>query len=294
MSAATIINTYPTGCELGEGIHYSASLNCVFWVDIKQHQLFRLSLNDGVISRFNMPEPIGWIKQTRTGNFIVGLQSGIYLLNSDFTCGEQLCAPRAEPATNRLNDAKTDRQGRLYFGSMDNYEKQQSGNLYQLCSVTGADSPRLIDSDYKVSNGPAINLAGDKLYSVSSSTRTIFSFRLETNGNVTDKQVFIQLPEQYGFPDGITVDSQDNIWVACWMGHSLCCFSPQGELLRKVIMPAPLITNITFAGANLDRAFVTSARIGLSAKQLQQYPLSGSVFELSLNTTGLPEALVAD
>ncbi|NVK54277.1 MAG: SMP-30/gluconolactonase/LRE family protein [Alteromonadaceae bacterium] len=293
MSAATIITTYPVGCELGEGIYYSVRLNCIFWVDIRLQLLFRLTLDTNEISRFPMPEPIGWIKETRAGYFIAGLQSGIYKLTSEYRCAELICAPRAEPATNRLNDAKTDRQGRLYFGSMDNDESRQSGSLYQLFCANGADSPRLIDSDYTVSNGPAVNVAGDKLYSVSSPARTIFSFNLDTNGCVTNKQVFVQWPAQCGFPDGITVDSKDNIWVACWMGSGLCCFSPQGRLLSKVILPAPLITNITFGGPGLDRAYVTSARTGLSDRQLQQYPLSGSVFELSLNTTGLPEALVA-
>ena len=54
---------------------------------------------------------------------------------------------------NRLNDGKTDPRGRLWFGSMDNLERNiESGSLYCLdnnCKLTK------VDSNYMITNGPA-------------------------------------------------------------------------------------------------------------------------------------------
>ena len=289
-----IINVSRHRCSLGEGIYYSARYNCVFWVDIKQQLLYRMDYTTKAVTATPMPEQIGWIKETRSGRFIVGLQSGIYWLNDDLSCGECFLQLSDEPAGNRLNDAKTDQAGRLYFGTMDDRETAPSGSLYQLTSLNENSTLQKVDSGYVVSNGPAVNLAGDRLYSVSSATRTIYAFTVDAIGQLSHKRQHIVLPERHGYPDGITVDSQDNLWVACWQGHGLCCFNPTGKLIERIVLPAPQITNVTFGGPAYAKLFVTSACIGMDDDALNRYPLAGSVFELDLGVTGVAEPRVYD
>ena len=289
-----ILNVSRHRCSLGEGIYYSARYNSVFWVDIKQQLLYRMDYASRAVTSIPMPEQIGWVKETRSGRFIVGLQSGIYWLNDDLSCGECFLQLSEEPSGNRLNDAKTDQAGRLYFGTMDDSEAATSGSLYQLTSLNENRNLHKVDSGYVVSNGPAINLAGDRLYSVSSATRTIYTFSVDSNGQLADKRQHIVLPAHHGYPDGITVDSQDNLWVACWQGHGLCCYNPAGQLIKRVVLPAPQITNVTFAGADYSTLLVTSACIGMNTAALNRYPLAGSVFELDVGVTGVPEPLVND
>ena len=289
-----IINVSRHRCSLGEGIYYSARYNCVFWVDIKQQLLYRMDYTTKAVTATPMPEQIGWIKETRSGRFIVGLQSGIYWLNDDLSCGECFLQLSDEPAGNRLNDAKTDQAGRLYFGTMDNSETATSGSLYQLTSLNENRKLHKVDSGYVVSNGPAINLAGDRLYSVSSATRTIYTLSVDSNGQLADKRQHIVLPAHHGYPDGITVDSQDNLWVACWQGHGLCCFDPAGKLIERIVLPAPQITNVTFGGPAYSTLFVTSACTGMDDDALNHYPLAGSVFELDVGVTGVAEPRVND
>lgn len=289
-----ILNIYPAECELGEGIYYSARHNSLFWVDIKQCLLYRQCFDSRDIRCVTMPEQIGWVKETRSGKFIAGLQSGIYWLRDDLSCGEQLLALPDEPASNRLNDAKTDRQGRLYFGSMDDTETTPSGKLYALENVHNAASLNVVDCGYVVSNGPAISPSGDTLYSVSSASRTIYAFSLTAAGELSNKRVFTVFPAAFGYPDGVTVDREGNLWVACWQGHSVCCFDVQGRLIQRIILPVPLVTNVIFAGPDYSRLFITSARVGLHDSVLKRYPLSGCVFELATTTSGCAEALVND
>ncbi|MBV8238734.1 MAG: SMP-30/gluconolactonase/LRE family protein, partial [Sphingomonas sp.] len=68
---------------LGEGTLWSARENAVFWVDILAPALNRLSLADGRIERWAMPEPTGWIVERERGGFIVGVQSGFAELTLD-------------------------------------------------------------------------------------------------------------------------------------------------------------------------------------------------------------------
>ena len=59
---------------------------------------------------------------------------------------------------NRFNDAKVDRSGRIWAGSMDDNEKLKTGWLYRIDSnlnFTKCDGP------YVITNGPAMNFEGN-------------------------------------------------------------------------------------------------------------------------------------
>ncbi len=289
MAVASLLATYPVACTLGEGLHFCARLNRLFWVDIKAPALFAMCLQSREIERIAMPEPIGWIKETSEGRWIAGFQSGVYWLNAHFEQAGKVCELPNEPATNRLNDAKSDREGRLYFGSMDNNELQPSGKLYRLSAEGAAE----VDHGYVVSNGPAFSVSGEYLYTVSSADRVIYRAKVNNAGGLTDKQPFIQFSASDGYPDGLTVDANDRIWVACWQGYGIRCYAPTGKLIRHIMLPAPQVTNVLFAGSAFDTLFVTTARIGLNDTLLNRYPLSGAVFALDVKQQGIAEQPVA-
>ena len=54
-------------------------------------------------------------------------------------------------------------------------------------------------------------------------------------------------------------------------------------------LPVPRPTSCTFGGPNLDILYVTTARIRLSAQQLAEAPLSGSVLAVDVGIKGLPD-----
>jgi sugar lactone lactonase YvrE len=66
-------------------------------------------------------------------------------------------------------------------------------------------------------------------------------------------------------------------------------YRADGTVDRVVAMPVPRPTSLAFGGAGLDRLFVTSASIDLSAEQLAQAPLSGALFEIDAGVRGRPE-----
>ena len=53
-----------------------------------------------------------------------------------------------------------------------------------------------------------------------------------------------------------------------------------GTLIRSVKLPADIVTSVAFGGRFLDTLYVTSSRDGLTAEELAEKPLSGSVFAI--------------
>jgi len=263
---------------LGEGTMWSASENALYWVDILAPALNRLSLTDGAIERWPMPEPLGWVVESRDGTLIGGFQSGFKRIARETMAISPICDPEPHLPGNRMNDGKADRHGTIWCGTMDMAEERACGALYRL-SPDGICE--VMDRDYMVPNGPAFSPCGRWLYHSDTACRTIYRFELEPEG-LTNKQPFIQFSDEDGYPDGMTTDVDGCLWVAHWDGGRVSRFSPDGRLDRAIGLPAKRVTNIAFAGEALDRMFVTSAAIGLPASRFD-----GALFEVQSGATGI-------
>lgn len=64
--------------------------------------------------------------------------------------------------------------------------------------------------------------------------------------------------------------------------------TPKGDVDREIRLPVPRPTSCAFGGPGFDTLYVTSARVGLSAAQLEQFPQSGSVFSIAGIAQGMP------
>lgn len=266
--------------QLGEGAYWSAHDGAFYWVDILAPALNRLSLGDGTITRWMMPEPLGWVVQRTDGGLIGGFQSGIAEIDLAPLTIRPIIDPEPHLPGNRLNDGKADAWGRIWFGTMDMAEEQDSGSFYRL------DTDRRltrVDEGYGVPNGPAFSLDGRWLYHSDTARQTIYRFVLHKDGSVANRQPFIKFADADGYPDGMTVDADGGLWVAHWGGNRISRFAPDGTLDRAVALPARQITNMAFVGDRLDRLFVTSGAIGLPESEFD-----GALFEVNTNAIGLP------
>ncbi len=279
----------PCQCLLGEGPYYSESRKCLFWVDILNKLLYRFDLQQQTVSRYPMEQAICWVMETTEQRLIAGFERGIYYLDNSTFQPIELYSLSNLAINNRLNDAKTDRNGYVFFGTMDKYEQQSTGALYRFGHQ---QAPTIVDSNYMISNGPAISKNGRILYSTESSTRTIYQFDLSEQGELSNKREFIKFDEAMGFPDGMTVDNDNHLWVASWNGSGLYRFSPQGKYVQFYKLPAPRVTSLTFMGDDLDTIAVTTARTGLDKEALEQFPYSGGLFIITVPVKGIAETPV--
>ncbi|HWM27844.1 MAG TPA: SMP-30/gluconolactonase/LRE family protein [Woeseiaceae bacterium] len=267
-------------CQLGEGPLWSARENAIYWVDILEPALHRYSLIDHGVRSWPMPEKLGWVVERRDrAGFIAGLQSGFAELTLDpFIC-RGIADPEPHYPDNRMNDAKVDHLGRIWAGTMDCDVGSASGSLY--CLDRNFEVTKH-DSGYLVTNGPAFSPACDCLYHSDTGRGVVYRFELTPDGSIRNREVFIEFPKKWGYPDGMTVDAAGGVWIAHWGGGRVSRFTPDGAVDRDVRLPASQITSCVFAGENLDRMFVTSAAVDRADE-----PLAGCLFEIDPGTTGL-------
>lgn len=265
---------------LGEGVLWSARENAVFWVDILSHRLSRLSLADDRVASWEMPDVIGWVIERETApGFVAGLGRRFVALTLEPLTIEPIAAPEDGHDGNRFNDAKADRAGRIWAGSMPSTCDRPSGSLYRLDPHGRATC---VDDGYTIPNGPAIPPDGDWLLHTDTARRTIFRYVVRDDGSLAERTPFIEFERGWGAPDGMTFDADGGLWVACWGASCVTRFEPDGRLDRRIALPASQITNCAFAGDGLDRLFVTSAGDGVDE------PDGGGLFEVEPGRRGIP------
>lgn len=278
-------------CTLGEGPVWDAARGLVWFVDIKRHQLWRFDPASGAHATYAAPGQIGWALPASTGKLLCGLQDGLYLFDPAEPGFARLRAVPGEPGFNRLNDACSAPDGSAWFGSMDDGEEQATGRFYRF--DRGVVVPAGM-SDISITNGPAIDAAGSRIYMTDTLGKTIHVAELNADGSAGPARLFVDtalhFPEAY--PDGPVVDSEGFVWTGLFCGGSVARFSPDGELVMKVAIPAANVTKLAFGGPDLKTAFVTTARKGLSEAELAEQPLAGSLFAFESEVAGILPAEV--
>jgi sugar lactone lactonase YvrE len=265
--------------RLGEGPLWSARHEALFWVDILGRRINRLTLADDRVESFEQPHYAAWIIERERGGFVAGIGRDIVGIDLEGDRREPIASVDAGKAGNRLNDAKADGAGRIWAGTMPVTCDRPSGAFYRLDpdgTVTEVDAP------YTIANGPAIDPAGTFLLHTDTARRTIFRFDIRDDGSLGAAAPFIAFEAGWGDPDGMTFDADGGLWVACWGASRVRRFAPDGRPDRYIALPASQITSCTFAGAGLDRMFVTSAADGVSEEH------GGALFEVDPGCRGLP------
>ena len=270
--------------QLGEGAHWVADESEVYWVDILGRQLIRTGLGAEPFQAWDMPEDIGAGVRRHGGGFLVALRDGLHFFDERKGDLTFIVDPEADLAGNRFNDGCLDKRGRFWVGTMDYAAEQPTGSLYLLHKDLSIQKK---DTGYIVTNGPAFSPRGDVLYHNETMRGQVFSFGLDMDsGTLTNKKLLIDIPEAEGLPDGLTVDAAGNLWIAHVTGGKVVRYSPDGQKLSEVKLPTPIVTSCCFGGPDLSTLYVTTGRILMNAKELQQYPLSGSLFAIQTDTQG--------
>jgi sugar lactone lactonase YvrE len=211
---------------------------------------------------------------------------------SDTGEGFELAAPvERDIRGNRMNDAKCDPAGRLLAGTTAFDFTPHSAALYSV----GPDwSFRRIIGGVTQSNGLAWSPDGSQLYFIDSATQGVDVLDYDAGtGSIGNRRRLITIERTHGVPDGMTTDGRGNLWVACFGGAAVRCFSPAGRPLGEVRFPVTQVTSCTFGGAGLADLYVTSAAYRLSASQLQKEPHAGATFVCRPGAVGMPASSFA-
>jgi len=275
--------------ELGECPIWSVEEQALYFVDIKGKALHRFAPATGVHRTFPMPEEIGCIGFGKGGGFIAGFRSGLWLLDSEGNRLRKLADNPEDQRASRFNDGRVDPAGRYLAGTIDEPKDGGKAHLYRHDS-RGITS---LAEGLLTSNGVAFSPDGRTLYHADTPTFTVWRYAYDpTTGQATDKTLFVRLQPtetDRGRPDGAAVDAEGCYWTALFEGGRIQRYSPNGRLLAEHPVPARCPTMVCFGGPDLKTLYVTSARTGRPADELDAYPHSGSLFTMPVDVPGLPE-----
>lgn len=286
--------------ELGESPFWHPDEQMLYWVDIPARKIHRCNVFMGTVESWPMPTEPGCIAPARSGGLVIALRDGIYRARQ-WGGALQLLAPALhDAATTRFNDGKADPLGRFWAGTM--YEPRDAARA-QLFSLDGRRTPAALElkaANATTANGLAWSPDAATLYWTDTPRHTIRAWDWDSESNaMSHERVFRQwpgkpegwqpgMPGYGGRPDGAAVDVQGNYYVAMYEGARLLKLSPAGELLADMAVPAQCPTMPCFGGDDLKTLYLTTARHGRPARELQTYPHSGCVFSMRVEVPGLP------
>ncbi len=284
---------WKTPAILGEGPLWVERENALYWVDVVGKQVHRLGLADDSRKSWSFPTEVTSLAPRKQGGMVATTRHGFAFIdfNSANPQAEIFASFESDIPGNRFNDGKADRHGRFWAGSVDEAGwKAETGSLYRLNADLSVEKK---DGPYICSNGPAFSADQKTFYHSETMKGLVYAFDFDEAGEIRNKRPFVKLKDGEGGCDGMTVDSENCLWVCHFGGGRLTRYSSKGALLLTLSMPVPNVTSCTFGGKDLDTLFITTARYGMGEEDLSKYPLAGSLFACKPGVKGLPTSQFA-
>jgi sugar lactone lactonase YvrE len=277
---------------LGEGPCWDNRTNNLYWIDCLGRKIYCLHPDSKKVVEYDVSGPIGCIALCGDRELICALQSGIVRFDPESGQTTSLLARfDREKVNNRFNDGKCDPKGRFYVGTMSNSANEGKGSAADgsvFCIDANLNVQTML-TDVTISNGMAWSLDYKTFYYIDSPTRIVaaFDYSLDS-GLISNRRIAIDLRLEQGIPDGMTIDTNGNLWIAQWGGWQVSCWDPKSRRKLSVVdLPCKHVSCCTFGGEQLETLFITTARIGLSDEELTLQPDAGSLFTVYPGVSGL-------
>ena len=268
--------------ELGEGPIWDGRTGTLFWVDILGRRVWRWRPGHGQAQAFDVGEAVGFaVLTSEAGSLILGVRSGLALYRVGEGRPEPIGRVGEDRPGNRLNDGATGPDGSLFFSTMDDAETEPTGRFHRW----SAGGVSRFGPEVVVGNGPAIDGLAGVLYASDTVGRTIYRYRLSSNGTPEAETVFCRFGEGDGHPDGMTVDADGHLWVCHFGGGRVTRFDPDGQAVLTIPMPTGQVTKPAFGGPDLSLLYVTSAAKGRDRSTDLQ---AGNLFAIETGIRGRP------
>jgi L-arabinonolactonase len=275
--------------QLGESPIWNAQEGLLYWVDSHAQQIFCWDgISANTLRQWNTPQVVGSIALAKPGQLLLALADSFSTLDVKSGAITELAPVIHAHPPMRLNDGRTDREGRYVCGSMVLHRTDAQGSLYRL--EKDASVSCLLNGNIAVANSTCFSPDGRTMYFSDSLSGQIRAWDYAPDGSLSNERVFVNTRSTEGSgPDGATVDASGCLWVALVLVAKLACYSPNGRLLRTIDLPVPYPTCPCFGGPNLETLYVTSIRN--SGNRLRSdLPAAGALVEIKgLGVRGLPE-----
>jgi sugar lactone lactonase YvrE len=297
----------PIGHELSPPDHEGGDMSCVlpataftganpvwcaenrllWWIDVQAPAIHCFDPARSMNRTWPTRSIVGAIGLAGPDRLIVALQSGFHSFQPSTGQLTFIAHPEVDMPRHRFNKGRCDRQGRFWSSTMDMGLGPDRGALYRL---DPDGSVHCLDRGLTVPNGMDWSPDGRRFYLTDSAHHTIFVYDCDpASGQVAGRRVFARIPETSGRPTGLSVDAEGHVYSALTDGWCVTRFDPDGAVERVLPVPVPKPNGCCFGGLDLRTLYVTTARIRMSTRRLNEAPLSGSIFACAVPCPGQPE-----
>jgi gluconolactonase len=282
----TVIKRLYTGCLWAEGPAWNAQGQYLIWSDIPANRQLRYLDDDGHISeRFRYPseesngnsfDTEGRQLSAQRTRLVRFEHNGSVTTLAEQANGKPLNGPN-DMVVNPIDKA-------IWFtdpgyGAINLYEGQraaagvtqphQKEAVYRIDPTSGQIS-KVADDPFKP-NGLAFSPDYKKLYVCDTgithypnAKNVVWQYDVDGGKLLNGKPLIdMTLDGKSGFPDGLRVDTEGNIWVgAGWVGEGydgVQIFAPDGQRIGQIKLPETC-ANVCFGGKKRNRLFMTASQ----------------------------------
>lgn len=264
------------GAVLGEGPLWDAGGGLLWWIDIPGQQLHRFDPASGTDEGRDLPWMPGTIALLPDGGLAVACPDGVVAWDWDGGEGRRIATIEADLPGNRCNDGKPDAAGRLWVGTMAVSGEGKAGSFYRV-DPDGAVHHQF--DGVGISNGLGWSPDGATMYWIDTWAGGVEAFDFDAGaGTIAGRRRLLDIPSEHGYPDGMCVDDDGNLWVAMYDGGAVRGFSPAGELLEVIELPCRQVTCPAFGGADGRDLYITTGAQRFDEADRRDQPLAGATF----------------
>ena len=237
----------------GESLVWDERSRRLYFVDCAAQTLHWLDDGSDELHTLRLPSMAAGLVPTDDGALVACLDDGLHRVDPDAGT-TTLLTPYPEALGRRANDACADLSGNLITGTL-NLQKA-AGSSWCYSSRHGW---RLLDPDISNTNGPTVAvLDGSMTLVIGDTSAQYYAYPYDTDsGTAGPRQVFGDVSDLEGLPDGATLDDEEGLWCALVGGAQLARFTTAG-LDRTLPVPVVNPTDVTFGGPELNRLYVVS------------------------------------
>lgn len=277
-------------CELGEGPFWHVARQQLFWFDINEQTLFAANAEGEIEDSWLFNETVTAAGIIDDNLLLLASENG--LIEFDLRVGgmNRLLDIEREITTNRSNDCRVHPSGAFWIGTMVKEEGPKDGAVYHY----RAGQLTKIISNVAIPNATCFSPDGRIAYWTDTPTKRILKCATDpaTGMPIGEWELFADVSEGRGYPDGAVVDSEGYLWNAKWGGNCVVRHAPDGSIDRVIEVPVSQVTCPAFGGKDLKTLYITTAAKSLSAEQLADEKVAGGVFVIEVDVAGLPETPV--
>lgn len=272
--------------ELGEGPVWDAARERLLFVDIMRGHVHEFNPSTGKDRVIEVGQPVGAIAPTVRGDWVIAAKDGFHRLDPKSGKSTLIAKVEADRTDTRMNDGYVDAQGRFWAGTMGLSGVRDRGALYRL--DPDGKVHRML-GPVSVSNGIDWSPDNRIMYYVDTRTSRVDMFDFDVSrGAIARRRLYVTIPEEIGYPDGLVVDESGFVWLCLWEGGAVHRLNHDGLVDRIIPMPVTLPTKCAFGGPTLEDLYITTAWIGLDESEKTRQKHAGGLYRIRPGIKGRP------